>query len=86
MKKIKLFSVILITILIGVCFSACSQPSATPPVVYSVDPFAGTKWYGDTKDGGCDKICGLLFDNDGHLLDTVQRHNSELINLKINHG
>ena len=40
-------------------------------------------WYGDTKDGGCDKICGLLFDNDGHLLDTVQRHNSELINLKI---
>ena len=50
MKKIKLFSVILITMLIGVCFSACSQPSATPPVVYSVDPFAGTKWYGDTKD------------------------------------
>lgn len=40
-------------------------------------------WYGDTKDGGCDKICDLLFDNDGHLLDTVQRHNSELINLKI---
>ena len=52
MKKIKLFSVILITMLIGVCFSACSQPSATPPVVYSVDPFAGTSWYGDTREFG----------------------------------
>ena len=40
-------------------------------------------WYGDTKDGGCDKICDLLFDNDGQLLNTVERHNSELINLKI---
>jgi len=39
-------------------------------------------WYGDTNDGGCDRICNLLFDNDGQLLNTVERHNSELNYLK----
>lgn len=49
MKKLKLFSTILIVMLIGLCFAGCNQ-NPTPPVVYSIDPFAGTSWYGDTKD------------------------------------
>ena len=40
-------------------------------------------WYGNTKDGGCDKICNLLFNSDGQLLDTIERHESELIKLEV---
>lgn len=39
-------------------------------------------WYGDTKDGGCDKICNLLFDKNGKLLDSIKIHVSNLNSLK----
>ena len=35
-------------------------------------------WYGDTINGGCNKICDLLFDKNGNLLNTIERHKSKL--------
>ena len=45
-------------------------------------------WFGDTKDGGCDKICNLLFDKSGSLLDNVKKrkkltNNIEEENIKM---
>lgn len=38
-------------------------------------------WFGDLKDGGCDKICNFLFDGN-NISSNIARHKSEQLNMK----